>query len=72
LGQYTELEPDELDAIALESKRIIEIDEFVPMTLLLAPALAALTAGTAAGHVLRRGKSDSGHQGGRSVVSGNA
>jgi len=29
-GEYIELEPDELDAIALESKRVIEIDEFVP------------------------------------------
>ena len=29
-GQYIELDPDELEAIALESKRVIEIDEFVP------------------------------------------
>ena len=29
-GEYLELDPDELDAVALESKRIIEIDEFVP------------------------------------------
>jgi len=29
-GEYIELEPDELEAIALESKRVIEIDEFVP------------------------------------------
>jgi len=29
-GQYIEVEPDELEAIALESKRTIEIDEFVP------------------------------------------
>lgn len=29
-GDYIELEPDELDAVALESKRVIEIDEFVP------------------------------------------
>jgi len=29
-GEYLELEPDELDAIAIESKRTIEIDEFVP------------------------------------------
>jgi DNA end-binding protein Ku len=29
-GEYIELEPEELDAIALESKRTIEIDEFVP------------------------------------------
>jgi DNA end-binding protein Ku len=29
-GQYIELEPQELDAIAIESKRVIEIDEFVP------------------------------------------
>ena len=28
-GEYIELEPEELDAIALESKRTIEIDEFV-------------------------------------------
>jgi DNA end-binding protein Ku len=27
---YIELEPEELDAIAIESKRVIEIDEFVP------------------------------------------
>jgi Ku protein len=29
-GQYIEIEPDELEAIAIESKRTIEIDEFVP------------------------------------------
>src|SRR6516165_1702723 len=29
-GQYIEIEPAELEAIAIESKRIIEIDEFVP------------------------------------------
>jgi DNA end-binding protein Ku len=29
-GDYIELEPEELDAIALESKRVIEIEEFVP------------------------------------------
>ncbi len=29
-GEYIELDPEELDAVALESKRIIEIDEFVP------------------------------------------
>lgn len=29
-GEYVEVEPDELEAIALESKRMIEIDEFVP------------------------------------------
>jgi DNA end-binding protein Ku len=29
-GDYIELEPEELDAIAIESKRVIEIDEFVP------------------------------------------
>jgi DNA end-binding protein Ku len=29
-GEYIELEPDELEAVAIESKRIIEIDEFVP------------------------------------------
>ncbi len=29
-GQYIELEPEELEAIALESKRTIEIEEFVP------------------------------------------
>jgi len=29
-GQYIELEPEELEAIALESKRTIEIDKFVP------------------------------------------
>lgn len=28
-GQYLELDPDELEAVALESKRVIEIDEFV-------------------------------------------
>ena len=31
-GDYIELEPEELDAIAIESKRVIEIDEFVPKT----------------------------------------
>src|SRR5262245_34721116 len=29
-GQYIEVAPDELEAIAIESKRTIEIDEFVP------------------------------------------
>jgi DNA end-binding protein Ku len=29
-GQYIELEPDELEAIALESKRTIDIEKFVP------------------------------------------
>jgi DNA end-binding protein Ku len=29
-GQYIEIEPEELEAIAIESKRTIEIDEFVP------------------------------------------
>jgi DNA end-binding protein Ku len=29
-GEYIELEPDELEAVALESKRVIEINEFVP------------------------------------------
>jgi DNA end-binding protein Ku len=29
-GEYIELDPDELDAVALDSKRVIEIDEFVP------------------------------------------
>jgi DNA end-binding protein Ku len=29
-GQYVEVEPDELEAIALDSKRVIEIDQFVP------------------------------------------
>jgi DNA end-binding protein Ku len=29
-GEYLELDPDELDAIATESKRVIDIDEFVP------------------------------------------
>jgi DNA end-binding protein Ku len=29
-GEYIELEPEELDAVAIESKRVIDIDEFVP------------------------------------------
>jgi DNA end-binding protein Ku len=29
-GQYIEIEPEELEAIGIESKRTIEIDEFVP------------------------------------------
>jgi DNA end-binding protein Ku len=29
-GQYIELEPEELEAVAIESKRTIEIDKFVP------------------------------------------
>src|SRR5213080_5038756 len=29
-GQYLELDPEELEAVAIESKRTIEIDEFVP------------------------------------------
>src|SRR5499427_1471543 len=29
-GEYIELEPEELEAIALESKRVVEIEKFVP------------------------------------------
>jgi DNA end-binding protein Ku len=29
-SEYLELEPEELEAVAIESKRVIEIDEFVP------------------------------------------
>jgi DNA end-binding protein Ku len=29
-GEYIELEPDELEAVAIESKRVIDIEEFVP------------------------------------------
>jgi DNA end-binding protein Ku len=29
-GEYIELDPEELEAVALESKRVIEIDQFVP------------------------------------------
>jgi DNA end-binding protein Ku len=29
-GDYIELGPEELDAVGVESKRVIEIDEFVP------------------------------------------
>src|SRR5262245_45644371 len=29
-GEYIELEPEELEAIAIESKRVVEIDQFVP------------------------------------------
>jgi DNA end-binding protein Ku len=29
-GEYVELQPEELEAVAIESKRTIEIDEFVP------------------------------------------
>src|SRR5262249_53553967 len=29
-GEYIEIEPEELEAVAIESKRTIEIDEFVP------------------------------------------
>src|ERR1700704_6463073 len=29
-GDYIELDPEELEAVAIESKRVIEIDEFVP------------------------------------------
>src|SRR3954449_3205031 len=29
-GQYLQLDPDELEAIAIESKRVIDIDQFVP------------------------------------------
>jgi DNA end-binding protein Ku len=31
-GEYIELEPDEIDAVAIDSKRIIDIEEFVPRT----------------------------------------
>jgi DNA end-binding protein Ku len=29
-GEYIELEPEEIDAVAIESKRVIDIEEFVP------------------------------------------
>jgi hypothetical protein len=29
-GDYIELDPEELEAVAIESKRTIDIDEFVP------------------------------------------
>jgi DNA end-binding protein Ku len=29
-GEYIELDPEELEAIALESKRVLDIEEFVP------------------------------------------
>jgi DNA end-binding protein Ku len=29
-GEYIELDPEELEAVAIESKRVIEIDQFVP------------------------------------------
>jgi DNA end-binding protein Ku len=29
-GEYIEIEPEELEAVAIESKRVIDIDEFVP------------------------------------------
>jgi DNA end-binding protein Ku len=29
-GEYIELDPEELEAVALESRRVIEVDEFVP------------------------------------------
>ena len=29
-GQYIEIDPEELEAVAIESKRTIDIDEFVP------------------------------------------
>ena len=29
-GEYLKLEPEELEAVAIESKRVIDIDEFVP------------------------------------------
>ena len=29
-GEYIELEPEELEAVAIESRRVIDIDEFVP------------------------------------------
>jgi len=29
-GEYIELDPEVLEAVAIESKRIIDIDEFVP------------------------------------------
>jgi len=31
-GEYIEVEPDELEAVAIESKHVIDIDEFVPRT----------------------------------------
>ena len=31
-GEYIELDPEELEAVAIESRRTIEIDEFVPKT----------------------------------------
>src|SRR5437588_10489943 len=29
-GEYIELDPEELEAVAIESKRVIDIDQFVP------------------------------------------
>jgi DNA end-binding protein Ku len=29
-GEYLELDPEELEAVAIESNRVIDIDEFVP------------------------------------------
>jgi DNA end-binding protein Ku len=31
-GEYIELQPDEIEAVAIESKRIIDIEEFVPLS----------------------------------------
>ena len=31
-GEYIEVEPEELEAVAIESKRVIDIEEFVPKT----------------------------------------
>ena len=31
-GEYIEIDPEELEAVAIESKRTIEIEEFVPKT----------------------------------------
>jgi DNA end-binding protein Ku len=31
-GEYIELDPEELEAVAIESKRVIDIEEFVPRT----------------------------------------
>ena len=58
-GQYLELEPEELEAVAIESKRMVEIDQFVEKNEIdelytPCPRAASIAASTASGRWSRR------------------
>jgi hypothetical protein len=43
-GEYIELGPEDLEAVAIDSKRILEIDEFVPKNICAIPITSCRTA----------------------------